>query len=94
MRTSPKENRAIGQWIVARLNRMAGPVRFLLPLGGVSAIDAPGQPFHDPEADAALFAAIREGWIAAPNRELIEIDTHINDTKFAEAAVTAFRDII
>jgi len=93
MRTTPGENAAIGRWIIERVNRMEGPVRFLLPLRGVSAIDAPGQPFHDPEADAALFAAIRAAWIPAPNRQLIEIDAHINDPAFAEAAVHAFRAI-
>lgn len=93
MRTTPDENRAIGQWIVTRLNRMQGPVRFLLPLQGVSAIDAPGKPFHDPAANAALFEAIRESWVAAPNRKLIEVDAHINDPAFADAAVTAFHDI-
>ena len=93
MRTTPGENAAIGRWIVERLNRMEGPVRFLLPLRGVSAIDAPGKPFHDPEADAALFDAIRSGWQAAPHRTLIEIDTHINDPAFAAAAVHAYRDI-
>ncbi len=93
MRTTPEENRAIGAFIVERLNRMEGPVRFLLPLRGVSAIDAPGQPFHDPEADAALFDAIRAGWKAAPNRRLIEIDANINDAEFAAALIAAFRDI-
>ena len=93
MRTMAEENRAIGAWIVSRLNRMAGPVRFLLPLHGVSAIDAPGKPFHDTAADAALFEAIRGGWIAAPNRQLIDIDAHINDEAFAAAAVAAFREI-
>ena len=58
MRTTRDENRAIGEWIGARLSRMNGPVRFLLPEGGVSLLDAPGQPFHDPEADNALFEAI------------------------------------
>jgi uncharacterized protein (UPF0261 family) len=91
MRTTPDENRAIGQWIVERLNRMAGPVRFLLPLGGISAIDVAGGPFRDPEADHALFEAIRSGWQAAPNRQLIEVDAHINDAAFAEAVLTAFR---
>lgn len=94
MRTTPGENAAIGRFIVERLNRMEGPVRFLLPLGGVSAIDAPGQPFHDPEADAALFEAIRSGWRAASNRQLLEIDAHINDPAFAEAAARAFRAIV
>jgi uncharacterized protein (UPF0261 family) len=93
MRTTPEENRAIGSWIVERLNRMTGPVRFLLPLRGVSAIDAPGQAFHDAEADVALFAAIRDSWISARNRELVEVDAHINDTAFARAAVEHFRAI-
>ena len=47
-----------GAWIAERLNRCGGEVRFLIPENGVSAIDAPGQPFYDPEADAALFDAL------------------------------------
>ena len=93
MRTTGPENAAIGRWITERLNRMDGPVRFLLPLQGVSALDAPGKPFHDPAADAALFDAIRSSWVPAPHRKLVEIDAHINDPAFAEAAVHAFRDI-
>ena len=93
MRTTPEENAAIGNWIVSRINRMEGPVRFLLPLRGVSAIDQPNKPFHDGSADEALFTAIRAAWVPAPNRSLIEIDAHINDPAFAEACVTAFRDI-
>lgn len=93
MRTTPGENAAIGRFIVERLNRMEGPVRFLLPLGGVSAIDAAGKPFHDPEADAALFEAIRSGWREASNRQLIEVNAHINDPAFAEAVTHAFRAI-
>jgi uncharacterized protein (UPF0261 family) len=93
MRTTPGENARIGAWIVERVNRMKGPVRFLLPLQGVSAIDAPGQPFHDPEADAMLFDAIRTGWKASRKQKLIELDCHINDAAFADAAVKAFKDI-
>jgi uncharacterized protein (UPF0261 family) len=93
MRTTPEENARIGAFIVARVNRMAGPVRFLLPLKGVSAIDADGQPFHDPAADAALFDAIRQGWAKAKNRKLIELDLNINDPAFAAAAVKAFKEI-
>lgn len=93
MRTTPKENTLIGEWIVERLNKMTGPVRFLLPLSGVSAIDMPGKPFHDHEADAALFDAIRGGWKPAANRVLIEINAHINDASFADAVVSAFNDV-
>ena len=45
MRTNAQDNALIGAWIAAKLNRMDGPTRFFLPLGGVSAIDAPGKPF-------------------------------------------------
>jgi uncharacterized protein (UPF0261 family) len=94
MRTNIDENRRIGAFIVERLNHMRGPVRFLLPLKGVSAIDAEGQVFHDAAANAALFDAIRKGWQPAPHRQLIEVDAHINDTAFAEAAVNTFNIII
>lgn len=93
MRTTPEENRAIGRFIVERLNRMEGPVRFLLPLGGVSAIDVPGMPFHDPAADIALFESIRAGFVSAPNRRLVEVPAAINDRAFADAVLAAFREI-
>ena len=93
MRTTPKENASIGEWIVKRLNLMTGPIRFLLPLKGVSAIDAPHKPFHDLHADQALFDAIRKGWKTSANRQLLEIDAHINDATFADAVVAAFNDI-
>jgi uncharacterized protein (UPF0261 family) len=93
MRTTPEENARIGAFIIERVNRMPGPVRFLLPLKGVSAIDAEGQPFHDKRADAALFDAIRKGWRKAKNHKLVELDLDINDPAFAAAAVKAFNEI-
>ena len=83
----------MGRWIGARLNEMEGPVRFLLPEGGVSALDAPGQPFHDPEADAALFAALQESVEQTADRRLLRLPHNINDPAFAAALVSAFRDI-
>lgn len=94
MRTTPEENALMGQWIADRLNRMPGPVRFLLPEGGVSAIDAPGMPFHDPDADAVLFTALEEHFRQDARHQLVRIPAHINDPAFAAAAVAAFRDII
>jgi uncharacterized protein (UPF0261 family) len=93
MRTTAEENRAIGAFIVDRLNRMEGPVRFLLPLGGVSAIDVPGMPFHDPAADAALFDTIRAGFATTPNRRLVEVPAAINDRAFADAVLASFQEI-
>ena len=94
MRTTPEENAAIGRWIGERLNRMAGPVRFLLPEGGVSLIDAPGQPFHDPAADAALFAALEATVTPTPRRKLIRVPPAINDPAFADLLVRHFHDAI
>jgi uncharacterized protein (UPF0261 family) len=94
MRTTPEENTSFGHWLVAKLNRMTGPVRFLLPKGGISAIDVPGQPFHDPEADAALFAAIEASFATTPDRRLIRLPHAINDPAFANAVVEAFHEIM
>jgi uncharacterized protein (UPF0261 family) len=93
MRTSPAENTAIGAFIAAKLNRMEGPVRFLLPEGGVSLLDAPGQPFWDPQADEALFTAIESNFRPAPNRRVIRLPFNVNDPPFAEALVDQFRQI-
>ncbi len=93
MRTSPDENRQFGEWIAERLNLMRGAVRFLLPEGGVSAIDAPGQPFHDPEADAALFAAIEGNVNQSDTRLVRRVPYNINTPEFAEVALAEFRAI-
>ena len=91
MRTTAEECAEIGRWIAARLNLMEGPVRFFLPEGGVSALDAPGQPFHDTAARQALFRAIEATLRPAPNRQLIRLPHHINDPAFAAAVVAEFR---
>ena len=93
MRTTAEENDRMGRWIGERLNRMEAPVRFLLPEGGVSALDAPGQPFHDPAADAALFRALEQTVRQTSSRQLIRLPYHINDPQFANALVEAFRSL-
>lgn len=80
-------------WIAERLNRMEGPVRFFLPEGGVSLIDAPGQPFHDPKADAALFDTLEAKVVPSATRRLVRLPGNVNDPAFAAALVTAFREI-
>ena len=93
MRTTRDENRAFGEWIGARLNRMDGPVRFLLPEGGVSMLDAPGQPFFDPEADNALFEALEKTVRATAQRQIIRVKSNINEPLFVGALVDAFTAI-
>jgi uncharacterized protein (UPF0261 family)/ABC-type branched-subunit amino acid transport system ATPase component len=91
MRTTAAENDRIGRWIGERLNRMDGPVCFLLPELGVSALDAPGEAFHDPQADAALFGALEQTVRRTASRQLIRVRRHINDPEFSAAVVAAFR---
>jgi uncharacterized protein (UPF0261 family) len=94
MRTTAEENARIGRWIGERLNQMDGPVRFLLPELGVSALDASGQPFFDPEADATLFRTLEQTVRQTGARQIIRIRRNINEPEFAAAAVTAFRSLV
>ena len=94
MRTTAEENQAIGCFIAAKLNQMEGPVRFLLPLKGVSLIDAPGKPFDDPAADRMLFDTLESEFRPGPNRRLIKLDMNINDPAFATALVDHFLEIV
>ena len=94
MRTTVDESREIGTWIAQKLNACEGPVRFLIPDKGVSALDAPGQAFHDPEADAALFGALETTLRQTSARRLLRLPFHINDPQFSAALVENFRAII
>ena len=90
MRTTVEENIQQARWIAERLNQCEGEVRFLLPMGGVSALDAPGQPFWDPAADTALFETLSSELKQTDRRKLKRIPHHINDPQFAQAAVEEF----
>jgi uncharacterized protein (UPF0261 family) len=90
MRTTVDENIQQARWIANRLNQCDGEVRFLLPLGGVSALDAPGQPFWAPDADAALFETLTMEFQQTDRRKLVRLPYHINDPEFALAAVEEF----
>jgi len=83
MRTTPEENAELGRIIAEKLNAATGPTALALPLGGVSMLDVEGEDFYDPEADAALFDALREHLDA--DVELIERETDVNDEEFAHA---------
>jgi uncharacterized protein (UPF0261 family) len=83
MRTTVEENAELGGIIAGKLTAATGPTALFLPLGGVSMIDVEGEDFHDPDADAALFDALREH--LGESVELVELDTPINDEAFAEA---------
>jgi uncharacterized protein (UPF0261 family) len=94
VRTTPEENRSVGKWIGEKLNQCEGPVRFLIPEKGVSTLDAPEQPFFDPEADEALFGAIEATVRVTGSRVVTRLPFHINDPLFGTALAQNFLEAI
>lgn len=91
MRTSADEAYEIGRVMAGALARARGPVRVLIPDGGFSALDAPGQPFADPAADKAFVAGLSS---ALPAAVAVEHSAHhINDARFADLAARRFLDL-
>jgi uncharacterized protein (UPF0261 family) len=86
MRTTAEENAELGRRMASVLDRANAPMVLLIPLRGVSALDAPGQPFHEPAADAALFEVLTRGLDGHPWVRVVVRDEHINDPAFADAA--------
>lgn len=87
MRTNAEECAELGRILAEKVNLSTGPVTVLLPIRAISVISAPGQPFHDPDADAALFGAIKAN--LRRDIPLIEMDCAINDPAFAQACAKA-----
>src|SRR5206468_429148 len=83
MRTTPEENAELGKILAEKLNASLGPVSVLIPRKAISVISAPGQKFHNPAADEALFNAIKSN--LRPDIEVIEMENEINSPDFAEA---------
>lgn len=87
MRTNARENAALGKILAEKVNAYCAGAAVYLPTRAVSVISAKGQPFHDAEADAALFATIREN--LSDSVPLVELDCEINDPEFARACAEA-----
>ena len=93
MRTTADENRQCARFIAGKLNRATAPFRMLIPEKGVSALDAPGQPFFDPEADAALFDELEAAVESNKKSSIKRLPYHINDPAFAGALVEEFLNL-
>ena len=92
MRTTPDECRELGRRIGRKLSGAKGPTALFVPLKGVSMIATEGQPFHDPEADAALLEGLRE--TLGDNVEIHELDLDVNDDAFALAMADRLHEMI
>ena len=94
MRTSVEENVQIARWIAGKLNLSTAPLTVLVPEGGVSLIDVPGQPFYDPEADQALFHELERCLQITDKRRLVRLPYVINEPQFSTAVLHEFRQIM
>jgi uncharacterized protein (UPF0261 family) len=92
MRTTRDECAELGRIIGRKLAAASSPTAVFVPLGGVSMIDVPGQPFHDPEADAALVEALKDELGGAV--ELHERPENVNDPAFAVAMADRLHELI
>lgn len=97
MRTTPEENRIMGETFARKANAAKGKVAFIVPLQGYSMLDAvneenKSQIFWDPEADQAFI----DGLISKlkPGIDVTEVDANINDAVFAKKAVETFLNMI
>jgi uncharacterized protein (UPF0261 family) len=92
MRTTPAENKKLGEITASKLNKAKGPAAAVIPLQGVSQIDAPGYSFHAPKADKAY----RDAFMKTINEKKVlvkEVDANINDDVFAAEVVATFLEI-
>ena len=92
MRTTPEENAQIGRILAEKANAAVGPVAIFLPLRGVSMLDAPGKEFWWPEANQALFDAIKQN--VKPDISVVEMDNNINDDAFADAVAGKLLELL
>jgi len=89
MRTTPDEMAELGRRMATKLAAATGPTALFVPLGGVSALDAPGLPFHDPTADEACFEALRDAAV-----DTVRLDMNVNDPAFGRVMADRLHELI
>ncbi|WP_338885846.1 Tm-1-like ATP-binding domain-containing protein [Xenorhabdus sp. TH1] len=94
MRTTPEENYQLGVWIGNKLNNCNGPIRFILPEGGFSALDCPEQPFYLPAATRAFSDGLEKTVNQTEQRKIIKTPFHINSPQFCSLVKQHFEEIM
>jgi uncharacterized protein (UPF0261 family) len=92
-RPTPEESRQVGALLARKLNAARGPTVLFMPLDGLSMLGTEGQPFHDPEADEALYSTLRD-LVDRSKVEVHEVDTEINDPQFALAMAERLHELV
>lgn len=88
VRVEEEEMRTLGREIAERLSDAVAPTAVMVPTKGLSLIGVPGGPISEPDADAALIAALREHLPSSIPLEVVQTD--INSPEFGEAVATRF----
>ena len=86
------ENKILGKQLAQKLNKSAAPTSIVLPLKGISQIDAEGGVFYRPEINQVLFDSIKNN--VAQAVDVKEVDAHINDYAFSEILVKTLLEMI
>ena len=94
VRTSVDDCHRIGLHLGDYLNIMPGPVHVLVPDGGLSALDVPGRPFYDPDANRALFSALESRFENAADHRLEHVPSAINDPSFAHLVAQSAMQLV
>ena len=94
MRTTAEECAEIGRWIANKLNSCKGPVRFLIPQKGFSALDSEGGAFFDSVGDGAFVESLEQTLDISANRKILKLPLHINDPLFARAALDEYLKLL
>ncbi|MBQ0212125.1 Tm-1-like ATP-binding domain-containing protein [Proteus vulgaris] len=94
MRTTPEENRKLGIWIAEKMNQCEGPLRFVLPQGGFSALNIEGGPFWAPKANQAFFDAFITTFKETETRQLVISPYHINSAEFTQQIYDLHQELI
>ncbi|KAM7520164.1 hypothetical protein LguiB_019126 [Lonicera macranthoides] len=93
MRTTVDENKKFARFIADKLNKSSSKICICLPEKGISALDAPGKPFFDPEATHILLDELKSLIETNEDRQVKVCPNHINDLEFANALVDSFLEI-
>ena len=92
IRPTVEEMREIARRMAKKLNAATGPVKVVLPLGGMSIGGLEGGTTYDPEGDRAFFETLKES--LSPDIPVVEEEMHVNEKPFADRILEAFQEVM
>ena len=91
VRTSPEEMKTIGKIMASKLNGAKGPTIVMIPLRGFSYPNRKGEALYDEGGNQAFIKTLKENLRGI---KVVEIDAHINDPQFANAAAQTMEELL